>query len=311
MVKTFLFVTDTHFRADRPKLRTDDILKSQFEKLGEIITIARENDVDAILHGGDFFNSKQVPHKLVVALMDWCKQIAMPIFAIRGNHDLTGYNLDSVWNSGLGPLFEAEAIELLEKDRVWKKDKVVIKGIDCSLDFKQDYMFDTRYDDYAKIIISHNYVIPTESMPFGFVHPKDIETNADLVLCGHYHVPFEYEHGKTKWINPGPLCRWKITEKDHKPQVILITVDKGEIITKAVTLQSVKPPEKVFDLKVVEAEKKRQNDIQSFVESLERTDVTSVDIEEVIQKVATRQKIKAEVVEEILQRIRQAKEILK
>jgi len=303
-----LFLTDTHFRDDKPKSRTDNVRKTQFTKLGEILTICREHDVSRVYHGGDFFNTKKPSHQLVVDVMEWCKHLSVPIYSIKGNHDITGYNLDSVRNSGLGVLFESGALEELNFE-VHEKDRLVIKAIHTSLNFDQDYMFDQQYNDYKKIIISHNYIIPTDTMPWGFIHPKDIQTNADLVLCGHYHVPFEYQTEKTIWVNPGPLCRWKVNEKSHTPTVVLIEVG-DKLSYKLIPLTKAQSGENIFDLENITQEKQREQDIKDFVESLERTAFHSVDIEQVIKKVAATQKIPKDVEEEVLQRIRNAKDVL-
>jgi len=309
-MKRFIFVTDTHLRIDNPATRIDNVWESQLAKLSEIVELVKEYDVDAILHGGDFFNVKNPPHKLVADVINWCKHLETPVFVVTGNHDITGYNLDSVKSSGLGVLFESGAVDPLNLEE-YKKDKIIIKAIHSSLNFEQDYMLDEKYKDYFKIIISHNYVIPADSMPWGFIHPKDIKTNADLVLCGHYHVPYDYSTQTTRWINPGTLCRWKINEKDHKPKVLLIEVENKKYTVTELYLKSVKPANEVFNVELVEQEKQRAQDIQEFVSSLEKTSFQNVDIEQVIKQSGTQQGISEEILNEILLRVKSAKEILK
>jgi DNA repair exonuclease SbcCD nuclease subunit len=307
----FLFLTDTHYRDDKPKGRTDDIMKAQFDELGEVLHICNEEDIDVILHGGDFFNTKKPSHRLVVHILDWCKMLSKPIVGVIGNHDITGYNLDSVINSGLGVLFESGAVERLE-NMVWQdKEKVVVKAVHSSLDFNKDYMFDSKYDDHIKIILSHNYVIPTDSMPWGFVHPKDIKTNADLVLCGHYHVAFDYTNGKTRWINPGAVSRWKITERDHTPQVLFITVNKGKLNVAYRKLTSSRPGHEIFDVDAVEILKQQERNIEQFARSLEETSFQDIDIEQVVRTVGKAQDVGGEILELILTKLREAKEVLK
>jgi len=309
-MKRFLFLSDTHFRSDSPEARLGDYMQDQFLKLGEIIKLVQEHSVNALIHGGDFFNTKKPLHQLVVDMIDWCKHVGTPIYVVKGNHDITGYNLDSVRNSGLGVLFEAEAVEPLELLE-YEKDKIVIKAIHTALDFKQDYMFPEKYKDYFKIIVSHNYVIPADTMPWGFIHPKDIKTNANLVLCGHYHVPFDYSTETTRWINPGPLCRWKINEKDHRPKVLLLEVDNGKCELKEIFLETAKSGDEVFDVNVLKLEQQHNQDIQKFVDSLENVSFQNVDIETIVRQVSREQNISEDVVLEILNRIRKAKEILK
>lgn len=306
----FLFFTDSHFREDKPATRIDDTNQSQYAKLGEIIELVHNNEVDAVLHGGDFFNTKKPTHQLVVEIINWCKRLQVPVFAAMGNHDVTGYNLDSVRNSGLGVLFESGAIDVLNTE-VYKKDKVVVKAVHTSLKFDQDYMFGPEYDDYTRIIISHNYIIPSETMPWSFIHPKDIKTNAHLVLCGHYHVPFDYSTETTRWINPGPLCRWSISEKDHKPRVLMIEINDGKLSLQEVYLKSAKPGDEIFDVEKVSLDKQHKKDIESFAKGLEETTFQNIDIEQAVKESAKIQNVSDEIVSEILKRIRTAKDVLR
>lgn len=309
-MRKFLFLTDTHYRDDKPKGRIDDIMKAQFDELGEILSICRDEEIDVVLHGGDFFNTKKPSHRLVVHILDWCKMLSKPVVGAIGNHDITGYNLDSVVNSGLGVLFESGAVDKLEYME-WAEDKIVIKAVHSSLDFNKDYMFDIKYDGWTKIIISHNYVIPIADAPWGFIHPKDIKTNANLVLCGHYHVPFDYSDGKTRWINPGAISRWKVTERDHTPQVLLITVSNGKYNLEYKKLQSSRPGHEIFDIAAIAAQKNQDQNIEQFAKSLEETSFQNVDIEQVIKEAGEHQKIDKNIIDLIMTKLREAKEVLK
>jgi exonuclease SbcD len=318
--RRFLFLTDTHFRDVQPKSRIDDIRESQFAKLAEILEIVREYNVDAIYHGGDFFDNKRPSHKLVADLIDWSRQVGVPIHCTIGNHDVTGYNLESVNNSGLGVLFESQALIPLDKV-AYDRDKIVVQSVHVNANAKTNFdtayvIGDEKYRDYVKLIVSHNYVIPIE-VPFdGFVHPKDIKTNANLVLCGHYHEPFEYDTKNTKWINPGPLCRWRSSDRFKKPEVLLIDVgwdvdeEKGYHV-RHIPLKSVKPADQVFDVVALETEQRQEDDIKKFVNSLEQTSFQDIDIENIIRQTGIKQEIPIEIIQEALDRVKQAKEVLK
>lgn len=306
-----LFYTDTHYRDTQPKSRIDDVLASQFAELGDIMNISVEHQVDALLHGGDFFDTKKPSHQLVIHLLNWVKTLNKPILGIIGNHDVTGYNLDSVKNSGLGVLFESGAVDKIDNYE-WQNTKVVVKAVHSTVNFETEYMFEEKYKDYFKIVLSHNYVIPADDMPWGFIHPKDIKTNADLVLCGHYHVPYDYTNGKTRWINPGAISRWKVSERNHMPQVLLITVnDDGTHAVEFIPLPSAKKADEIFDLEFLKAEQKREQNIQTFVNSIEATSFQGIDIEQVILTTGKEQNIPQNVLDVILDKIREAKEILK
>lgn len=308
-MKRFLFLTDTHFRSDRPKARLDDTYQAQFDELGEVAQLVLEHDVDAILHGGDFFNVRSPSHALVADLISWCKYVAIPIYVTIGNHDILGYNLDTVSNSGLGVLFESGAVTRLD-ERVFEEEKIVIRAAHSSATFKDEYMFPEKYNGYKKLIVSHNYVIPSETMPFDFVHPKDIASNADLVLCGHYHVPFDYTNGVTRWINPGALSRWAINERERHPTVLLITVDET-VTVEAIPLKTAKPGELLFDVQGLLLDKQREADIKTFVDSLETTQFEKEDVELVVSEAGKANSIADPVLQKALAKIREAKVNLK
>jgi DNA repair exonuclease SbcCD nuclease subunit len=304
----FLFITDTHYRADKPKARTDDILETQFSELGDILHICKDREVDVVLHGGDAFNVKNPPHSLVVHLLNWVKSLHLPIYGILGNHDLTGGNLDSVKNTGLGVLFESGAFDKLDLVE-FEDDKIVLKGVHHSFHFDGNYMFDDKYDGWTKIILSHNFIIPSETMPFGFLHPRDIKTNATFVLCGHYHQPWEYSSPTTRWINPGSISRWKVNERTHTPQAVLITID-GTVDIEYIPLPSAKQGKDLFDESLLEVEKAQERNIEQFAKSLESVTFYHTDIESVIRQAAKVDNISEEVLAIVLEKIRIAKEIL-
>ncbi|MEE9214907.1 MAG: metallophosphoesterase [Thermodesulfobacteriota bacterium] len=307
----FGFFTDSHFRDDTPKSRIDDIWQAQMNKLDEINEIAKDNELDFMIEGGDFFNTKKPSHKLVRAIIRWANQLPCPLLGIIGNHDVTGYNLDSSAQSGIGVLFESgvmKRLDLIED----VNEKVVIKAVHVNAHAEQnygdDYMFDEKYKDWKRIIISHNYIIPEDSMPFGFVHPKDIKTNAHLVLCGHYHTPFNYTTKTTAWINSGPICRWAINEAGHKPNVVIVSIEDGFIGTKSILLESAKRD--VFDLESVEDEKKHKLNLDAFANSLEQTSFSNVNIESLVKETGDQQRLPMESIELILEKIKEAREVL-
>ena len=307
----FLFYTDTHYKDNAPKGRLDNIMDSQFDELKDILELSREYEVDFLLHGGDFFDNRKPSHQLVVHLLDWFKLLHLPVYTVIGNHDLLGYNLDSVKNSGLGVLLESGAVEKVDEHLQWDDSKVVIKSVHSTLEFEKQYIFDDRYKDYLKIVVSHNYVIPSESMPFGFIHPKDIQTNADLVLCGHYHTSFDHIEGNTRWINPGSVSRWSTADRNKLPQALLIEVTGQEYNIKYLPLKSAKPGSEIFDIELIEANKQHDKDIEAFAKSLESVSFQAVDIESMIKQVGSEQAIEKPILDIILNKITEAKEVLK
>jgi len=307
----FLFFTDSHLRDSRPRFRIDDFYKSQFEELGELANLVLEYDIDVVLCGGDLLHVPKPSHELVRDLIGWAKYINVPIYSVIGNHDTVGYQMDAIGSNGIGVLFESEAFhELTEK--VFDEEKIVIRGINAKV--QEDgygYEFEPKYDEWTKLVVSHNYIIDAESMMFDFMQPKNVPTNADLVLLGHYHHPFQTQVGNTRFINPGALSRWNIDEANRTPTVLLIEIENGRIDVKYIPLACAKKAEEIFDLTKVGAQKEKEDQLKSFMESLENTSFETNDIEALVLAAGKNQGIDERILNKSLEKIREAKEVLK
>ena len=307
----FLYFTDSHLRDSRPRNRIDDFYRSQFEELGELANLVLEYDVDALLCGGDLLHVPKPSHELVRDLIGWAKYINVPIYSIIGNHDTVGYQMDAIGSNGIGVLFESEAFhELTEK--VFEEEKVVIRGINAKVqEDGHGYEFEPKYTGYTKLIVSHNYIIAAESMMFDFMQPKNVPTNADLILLGHYHHPFQIQVGNTRFINPGALSRWGVDEANRIPTVLLIEITNGIVDVQHIQLVCAKKAEEIFDLTKVGREKEKEDQLKSFMESLENTSFETNDIEQLVLVAGKNQKIEERILNKSLEKIREAKEALK
>lgn len=303
-----LYFTDLHLRSvsDRSRYRTDDHYVSQFDEIYELSDIAKEHKVDAILSGGDFLHTPRVSHSLITDIINWAKTLPAPLYTVVGNHDTFAFQTNDVKNSGLGVLFEANIIHRLD---LAVFDKVVIKGVHAFLDPRQgDYMFGPEYDGFKKIIVSHNYIFPA-ILPFDSVLPKDVKTNADVVLTGHYHKPYDTNVGKIRFINPGSLSRWSVDERDRQPTVLLL--DTETLLITPIILQSSRPGNEIFDLDAVGEANAKDLNLSQFVNSLEETQFENVDIENLVRQTGLTQGLTSDILEIALTKIREAKEELK
>jgi DNA repair exonuclease SbcCD nuclease subunit len=300
-----LFFADVHLRSlsDRPKWRIDNHYKQQFLELMEISKIAKDQKVDLMISLGDFFDHTRVSHQLVTDTLNWCKSLPCALYSVVGNHDVNAY-VTSDRNNGLGVLFEAGAVARLD-DLVLDDQKVVIRGVHVYLDPKQgDYFFtDKKYDDYCKIVASHNFVIPHE-VPFDAVLPSQVKTNANIIALGHYHKTFNVYEGKTAFINPGSISRWSINEQ-HQPQVFILDTVLGVI--SAVQLKCALPAAEIFDMLSAAEIKSTEMNLQAFVDSLEDTSFENLDVENVIITESGKQKVLETVRDLALAKVQQAK----
>lgn len=300
-----LYFTDLHLRSisDRSRYRIDDHYVSQFDELYEIADIAKLNNVELILSGGDFLHTPRVSHSLITDIIGWAKNLSSPLFTVVGNHDCFAFQVDDVKNSGLGVLFKADIINRL--DQLSYKD-TLIKGVHAYVDPRQgDYMV---AGEGKKIVVSHNYVFPSP-LPFDSVLPQDIKTNADIVFTGHYHKPYDITVGKTRFINPGSLSRWAVDERDRKPTVLILDTDT--LLITPIQLKSSKPGNEIFDLDAVAEGQAKELNLSQFVNSLEEVQFENVDIENLVNTTGLTQGLPSAILDIALAKIREAKVELK
>ena len=305
----FLLFSDQHLRSasDRPKWRVDNHYETQFRELEEVSSIAKINKVDMIIGGGDTIHHPDISHSLVTDMMNWCKSLPCPFYSIVGNHCCYGMRTQDLKSSALGVLFESGSIGRLD-ELVFEKEKVIIRGIHANVDPRVgNYQFEEKYNDFFKIVVSHNYISP-KSLPFDFVYPKDLKTNADIVYCGHLHHGFDHMEGKTRFINGSSLSRWKIDEQ-HQPQVLIF--DTMTRIVTPIELKFSRPANEIFDLAAAAEIKSNEMNLQTFVDSLENTQFDQADVEQIILQEGKKQQIAQEIVDMALSKVQQAKVDLK
>jgi DNA repair exonuclease SbcCD nuclease subunit len=299
-----IFCTDTHFSESQPRHRLDNVFETQFREFDEILELVEIHHA-ALIHGGDVLDKPKVSHGVIQQLLERIRY--QPIYAIGGNHDLEGYSSDSLAISGLGVLYKSGWVHPLN-EFTSPRDKVVIKGLPATLEIPTGMIFGDHFKDYFKIVVSHHYIIPEESMPFNFRHPRDVKTDADLWLLGHYHKAFHYSDGKTEWWNPGSIARRKIDEANQVPTVLLIDTDDRTV--QPIPLRTSRPGKEIFDLSKAHAAKVQDNAMEEFAKSLQQVSFNGIDILQVADDEAKRQAISDDVKGIVLKKLTEAKEVV-
>lgn len=110
----FLFFTDTHIRGTNPQNRKDNFLKTLHTKMEEVLDIAKRNNVDILLHGGDIFDRPDISPSLVRDFILLINKHALPIYAVAGNHDIYGQNPLTINRTMLGLLDGADVVRLIK-----------------------------------------------------------------------------------------------------------------------------------------------------------------------------------------------------
>ncbi|MBT9258229.1 MAG: metallophosphoesterase family protein [Clostridiales bacterium] len=237
----FLFLTDTHFRVQNPRWRKDHFLEALEAKVRTAGEIARKEDVAAVFHGGDLFDSPQPSYGLALRVYQILLEAFedRPVYVVPGNHDVIGYNPspDILNRTALGLGAGLGIYRILgEEPAIFKTPEgktVAVTGAPFHADMDRrerllDYSPKARFGDLCVHIV-HGMLLPRP------IHPdapstsfSDIEgTLADLIFTGHYHEGFApRKAGRAMVYNPGAVAR---LEHESRPIQVYLFDDEGHV----------------------------------------------------------------------------------
>jgi len=256
-----LYLTDTHIRNTNPPVRRDDFAASLKTKLSEIVALANDLQVEAVLHGGDFFDLPCPSLSEAGDFVSLFAELRAPIYAVAGNHDVFAYDPGTLDRTMLGFLDRLGHIRLLPPDRAVYLDngrqRVQLTGrhFHCDIDRRDprlDYCVVKRDCDFA-VHLAHGMLLEAP-LEYGPSHTvvADIApfTEADVTLGSHAHFGFAdiYIDGKL-FVNPGSVARMSAhpTDLKRRPKVILLDFSSGSPVVTHIPLASALPGPEVID----------------------------------------------------------------
>jgi DNA repair exonuclease SbcCD nuclease subunit len=118
-----LYFTDTHIRGTSPQSRLDDFPQTLLAKFREVVELAKAHQVAAILHGGDLFDRPDVAPAVALDFLRVLMEAPCPIYGIAGNHDIFGFNPQTVPRTMLGIFDGFRLFQLIKPGEiVWIED---------------------------------------------------------------------------------------------------------------------------------------------------------------------------------------------
>ncbi len=264
-----LIFTDSHIRASTPRSRIDDYPVAMWEKFRQISQIITEQSINTVLIGGDLFDAPDPSTSIVNNYLQLFTYWNIPIYSIVGSHDKFGYNDNTLYRTGLGTLIASGTVKLLsETQRIGYNTQIAGISHSYTLDENPttDYSRKKLNTEEYLIQICHGM---TMDGPWGFgkhTNIRDIKTEADFLVCGHYHPGFKpIQVDNTIIVNVGSLGRIENVQRHYPPGVIIVTTDiPGKESWEFIPLNV---PEDVFCTKEVKAEKVF-GDINIFIQLL-------------------------------------------
>lgn len=321
----FLFFTDTHIRGTNPQNRKDDFLKTVFDKITEVFNLAKQYNVDIIIHGGDVFDRPDISPSIVRHFVLLVNKYRFPIYSVAGNHDIYGQNPLTLTRTMLGLLDSTDLIHIIRPDEVkfFKESSITIQltgrgyfyGIDSNSK-KESYIVQKEHGvDYA-IHVVHGMLLEKpffEKMNYTLID-EILDTEADVTLSGHYHSGFNTKKINDKYfINPGGLVRINnsINELTRKPKIVIIDISSEGILVDEIELKSALPGNEVLDRTKVETLAFRKKKLSQFIQSIYSTgEFQTTNFYTIIEKISKQQNLEDKVVKETLKRISDAQQLL-
>jgi len=265
-----LLTGDWHITTSQPKKRIDNYFKAQWKKLNYILNLVREKNCSLILQPGDFFDSHKANDLLKGEIIKILLQTYdCPIKTIFGQHDLRYHSSDTK-NTPLRVLEAARVLDIINYEHSFAN--IHLYGASWFEDIPKVLHQDSPKKD-IHILVMHKMVIKNKKLWEG---QEDATKGAiflrshkfDLVVAGDNHNSFSISMGKNNkkhLINCGSLMRMTTAQLDHKPCVYIYDTKDRTIEKHYIPIE---PAEKVFDLSVIEKEKKENKELEAFVARL-------------------------------------------
>lgn len=320
-----LYFTDPHIRGNNPRARIDDFPAALKSKLREVWKLAADYQCQAVVCGGDLFDRPDPAYVVAGEFAAVLAECPVPLYTVPGNHEIYGYNLDTVPRTVLGLLAQIEVVQLLNKSEpVILEDEnddftvyITGQGYHGDMDRSQaDYQTGLgKIMGAYKVHVVHGMLIE-KPLPYDVPHTliKDLKSDADVILAGHEHVGFGYRASKcTLCVNPGALGRVRsdMAEMYRPVQVALLTFMDDGVQVKLLPLSCARPGQEVLSREYLVQQAEREERTEHFLSLLaSEGESRFLNIREIVDDIARRENLPEPVVQDALNRLSRAREEL-
>ena len=241
----FLHISDTHLGYNQYGLLERG--KDFFDAFKQAIDIAIENNVDFVLHTGDFFHTSRPSNNTfleAINLVNRLKDRNIPIFVISGNHDRGNQIRD------ISPLKILENLGLTVLDgKSVEFNGITISGVKYisklalrSYPLKEilEKLLEKAPKTDFHILMLHQEFNPYFPDSNLYIH-SDIPEGFNYIGIGHYHIPQEpISINDTKVVFAGSteFTSYNKNEENYPKGVHLIEVSGKQIDYKFIPLQT-------------------------------------------------------------------------
>lgn len=289
-------INDPHFSIHNPPAYKQEYWEIQKDAISSVFRFAEKNGVDAILWSGDVFNLKSAqrnPHGFISQLIELMQTTTIPHFAIAGNHDIKFGNLEQgLPGQPIEILFQAGIFQLLDKyEAVFDAGdhKTKISGASYRHGYAETARSKKKGSADWLVVLGHFWFGPQSGDFYGepIFGPDYLqqESEVDLYIIGHHHEDQGVQRvGEKLYASVGSISRTGAHKNDliRQPAALYFETTALGITDHRVLRPKMPKVEDIMDLEKRAQIVAERKEMQTFIESLQTTEIISVDPKDVL-----------------------------
>lgn len=203
----FGFITDTHYDY-KYESRKDDTLKTLLDKTHQAYDWFKKQGCAFVIHGGDMFDRHRIYNfELLAKVRNTLKESGLTTWFIMGQHDLSGYNPETLPASCLGFIDSISdgTLRFIDGETEIDGYRFVPSHVN---DDPVEVVNGVNPSDKPTVCVCHA-LLTDQREAFGTVSITHFKNkNVQLVLSGDLHdgIPFQKCNG-IQFYNPGSFAR--------------------------------------------------------------------------------------------------------
>jgi predicted phosphodiesterase len=268
---------DVHATSNAPEKRKDaDYLRTILTKVEEAFSIFHYHKCDVVVQVGDIVDTPHVSHYVISEMVRLFRCASatynfFPLLTVCGQHDIFSHSMQSVNRTPMAVLQSAGFVDILGTDMV---DHMLFKGCSFGQEVPRIRLKSDEEPDFREAILVVHALIADKAevdrfQPINPVQFLRLYPEYRFVICGDWHLPFDYRLGNRMIVNAGCIVRKTVAPEDMNriPHVGILDTESPELPYEEIDL-CVQPANEVF--MSPEGERmKLPGPIQKFMEDLQ------------------------------------------
>lgn len=272
----FIFITDLHLQNSSIS-RTGDPLQDCIDKLRWVVSKANA-DSSILLIGGDVFDRASPSYEVFNAFVDVLLGATVPVYAIKGNHDMLFRSDANDKKCALSALHKSGLLISLD-------GKTVDLG-DCVLTNELPLVTRSK----PQVAMFHGFLNTPDDKRFT-VKVQDLMCDSDsVVLLGHDHADYGVTvlSESVSVVRPGSLFRNKRdASSDRVPCIVRVEVSNGRVFVSREDVPCRSWSEVMRESKVRVSDSDSDVDYQGLIEQLRSSQSTCRSFMDIVRSVTT------------------------